>query len=157
MSLFMKLLFLPIWLLGLWGSLKIHELDLNLGHSICGPWGCGPPVEALLGYHAFWLVLTFPVAISIASYLSPSRRSKLGWLFLAVGIIGVVFVAGGNTVEYWKSSESSKYLLQRFFFATVTKIDIPMIQAIVVGGSLIWFSAFSSKRSLKSNLNLKTK
>ena len=139
MSLLVKLLCVPIWLLGLWGSLRIHELDLHLGHSICGPWGCGPPVEALLGYHAFWLVLIVPVAIALGAYFSQPSRRKLGLAFLAVGLVTIAFVAGGDTFRYWKSSGSAQYLTQRFFFAMVTKIDVPMLQVFTVGALMTWF------------------
>ena len=142
MSLFAKLLCVPVWLLGMWGSLRIHELDLHLGgHSVCGPWGCGPPLEALLGYHSFWLVLIGPIAIAIGAYLAPSSRRKLGLAVLGIGVVALAIVAGGDTFRYWQSSGSSAYLLQRFFFTMVTKVDLPMLQVIAVGGLLTWFGA----------------
>lgn len=149
MSLFLKLLLVPIWLVGLWGSLKIHELDLHLGHSICGPWGCGPPVEALLGYHAFWLVLIVPIALAAGAYFSSPSRRMLGLAILVIGTIAVAMVAGDDTFRYWKSSENSQYLIQRFFFTLATKVDIPMLQTMFVGAMLVWFSR--PKRESVSN------
>lgn len=143
MSLLAKLLCVPIWLLSLFGCLKIHELDLDLGHSICGPWGCGPPIEALLGYHAFWLVLITPIAIAVGAYLNPISRRKVGLACLLVGVIMVAVVAGGDTFGYWKRSGSGQHLVQRFFFAIATKVDLPMWQMIATGGLLAWVGASS--------------
>ena len=127
----------PLWAAALYGSLNIHQANLNLGHSICGAWGCGPPTEALLGYHAFWSVLIFPIIFATALYMNSPSIKKLGWALILVGSIASVVVAGGDTFSYWRSTNSTTYLVQRFFFALVTKIDIPMLQALVGGISLL--------------------
>ena len=48
---------------GAFGALQLGRLEL--GHSICGPWGCGPPTEALLAMHCFWLVSLLVAAFAL--------------------------------------------------------------------------------------------
>ncbi|MEM9353961.1 MAG: hypothetical protein AAGA92_13185 [Planctomycetota bacterium] len=46
-------LLLVAWGASLYGVLQMHYLHTGFGHSVCGPWGCGPSGEALVGYHGF--------------------------------------------------------------------------------------------------------
>ena len=75
---------LPRVVIGLlvWGAALFGILQIGLAsgsglheHSICGPWGCGPPTSALLGWHGFWLLLAGPL-VGIAIYAWPARRLR---------------------------------------------------------------------------------
>ena len=59
-----------LYLLGWFGlmfvGLQIQQLDL--GHWLCGQWGCGPPVAAVLGMHVFWLAVILPPSIMASRY-----------------------------------------------------------------------------------------
>ena len=134
-SIFRLLLAVP-WAAALFGTLQIHRLDLHLGHSICGPWGCGPPMEALIGYHSFWLVLIVPLAVVAGTCLPRSWRWWTGAGVLAVGLIGVFGYVSWDAFKYYANSQSTEYLLQRCFFSLVTNVDLPSIQVALAGLAL---------------------
>src|SRR6202034_2817596 len=64
-----------IWLLAscAWGvclkwALLLQYLPASTfgQHTVCGPWGCGPPLPVLLACHTFWMVLLAPPAVVAA-------------------------------------------------------------------------------------------
>ena len=66
--------------------------DLFGEHSVCGPWGCGPPMSALVAVHGFWLVVFAAVVRgSTVGMARPHRRLRtLGRGLTAVGVLGAV-------------------------------------------------------------------
>ncbi|MBP86470.1 MAG: hypothetical protein CMJ64_07120 [Planctomycetaceae bacterium] len=85
---------LSAWAAALFGVLQIG-LALGHGvdeHSFCGPWGCGPPTSALIGWHGFWLLLAGPL-VGLAMYAWSARRLRnVGIALFATGfavLIGV--------------------------------------------------------------------
>lgn len=131
-----RLALIPVWAAGLWGSLQVHQMDLNLGHDVCGPWGCGPRVEALIGFHGFWLFLMAPVAIGAGAFLPGRLNRKVGRAILFAGLAGVVGFVGWDVISYAREAESSRYLFQRGLFTLVTTVDFPMLQTLLAGGVL---------------------
>ena len=77
------------WVFALLGTLQVHRWEGLLGgHAICGPWGCGPFLSALIGYHGFWLILLLlPAWLLAAGFLAAG--------FLATGFLATGFLATG--------------------------------------------------------------
>ena len=121
------------WSVGLYGTLRIHELNLSLGHSICGPWGCGPLTEALIGYHAFWFVLFLPLGLIAAAFFAPTARRRLGTTILLLGAIGSVGYMAWDAWGYYQQVGTTNLLIQRALFALATAIDFPTVQFGVMG------------------------
>ena len=48
------------WALAAFGALSLANLPGEYGHSLCGPWGCLPPLQALAAMHLFWVVVLGP-------------------------------------------------------------------------------------------------
>ena len=136
---------LPVWIGLVWSSLQIHYLDLNLGHDICGPWGCGPPLEALIGFHGFWSALILPAACLLGLYLNSATNRKVGMAVLLVGLVGIVTFVGWDVVNYYRQSETTEHLVQRALFTLVNTVDFPMIQTLLAGGILAFL--FGRKKS----------
>ena len=61
-----------VWGVSLLGVLQIQHLPLDAGHSVCGPWGCGPPLPPLIAYHGFWIVLLSLPTVLGCRGLAPS-------------------------------------------------------------------------------------
>ena len=55
---------MTLWSGLLFGSLSVANLPGDWGHGICGPWGCGPPMQALVACHFAWLVVLAPLPSS---------------------------------------------------------------------------------------------
>ena len=79
------------WGILLWGSLLVVKLPGDWGHALCGPWGCGPSMQALIGCHLAWFVLLAPPVVLLARRAGARRA---GWALTAFGIVAVVCVIG---------------------------------------------------------------
>ena len=133
---------LPLWGLALWGALALRDLPGDWGHALCGPWGCGPPLQALLSIHAAWAVLLWaPAFVLPRMYASrPARMRRIGTIVAAAGVGGLIAIAireslfAGSSV----SESAANYLLQRILFVIATSIDAPVVQATIAGLVLRW-------------------
>ncbi len=121
------------WVLALGGALHIHELEGTLGHAICGPWGCGPPVAALIGYHAFWCLLVLPAALILSVLWCPRACRHLGVGLLIVGIVGTVALL---LIDGFNNSAAENYPLRWSLFRIVTFVDFPLVQLALAGAWL---------------------
>lgn len=134
---------LGIWGTALYGSLQLQHVPWPINHGICGPWGCGPPLETLIACHAGWLVFLAGPAW-LVNALFPSRTLRI------LGIVGLLMAAGGligiglvESLVWWpQASEWARpYWLQRYLFEVAMLVDFPVLQTAIVGG---WFLAAES-------------
>lgn len=129
---------------GLWGAglmlvLQVHQLPVGNSHAICGPWGCGPPLPALISYHGFWLVLlSLPTALC-CRFLRTRPLLLVGGTAVLVGLVGI---AG---VIYWESTHwlphvqtiQKDYFPQRCLFSVAILVDVPLVQVLLAGTALL--------------------
>ena len=126
-----------VWGLAAYGALCLNQLPL--GHSLCGPWGCGPPTAALLAIHAFWLVTTLAV-VAVLRVSFPNWN----WLRIGLGISAtallLVLVTGVWDFFTWRPdpwNPEGMYLWQRFLYRLATLPDFPILQLAVAGALLM--------------------
>jgi hypothetical protein len=90
-----------IWLLAscawgvcLWWALLLQKLPTSAfgEHTVCGAWGCGPPLPVLLACHVFWMVLLTPPAFVTALRLPAHRVRFFGTLLVVLGLSGLAAV-----------------------------------------------------------------
>lgn len=128
------------WTAGLYGVLQLQYLRVESleTHGVCGPWGCGPPIAALVACHAFWLALILPGAILASNFLSLKMISRLGFGLISFGLCGLVAVASWEAATWLPQASSwqRQFVVQRFIFAIVTTVDAPLLQSLVVGTGL---------------------
>ena len=75
-SLFKTMLMLLLWEAGLYAVLNVRQVESLNVHAICGTWGCGPPLSALISWHGFWLLLVAPIvglSVAWAKHLGANR------------------------------------------------------------------------------------
>jgi peroxiredoxin len=128
------------WRLGLWGLatwfvLRLHDAPIAQQHSICGPWGCGPTIPALLSAHGFWLIALVPLAYWARSTLAGSMRIVLGRILLGLSTGGIVSFLIWE-LAHWPLTEHAglgKYTVQRCVFAMATLVEVPLIQGVIAG------------------------
>lgn len=125
------------WAAAGYGALAISWAPGNWGHWICGPWGCGPPLQALLGCHLAWLVGLTPVAwlAGASPRISEAKKRRLarGVLYVAAGLIVATIVTQCITWRPAAADYQRRYLLARIGFVMATTVDIPMWQLLVAG------------------------
>lgn len=133
---------LLLWTLLLAGVLHSEPLlqkVLGANHSICGVWGCGPPITSLLAWHGFVAAAIVPSAV-IAAKRSPITARRWGRVVLAATLAGAAGFLLMNTVQWYQStSEFARgFLLQRVLFATVSFTDAPVVPAILAATGYWW-------------------
>jgi len=130
------------WAAALWGVLQIASLPGDWGHWICGPWGCGPPVQALVACHGFWTVLIAPV-VGFSIYVGNSRHRRWwGRLFFLSGMLGIAAIIVYQ-VGIWLPEATPyqrPYLVQRCLFILATTVDVPLVP-MTLAGLALWSSA----------------
>jgi len=113
--------------------LQVHQLEDLFGHSICGPWGCGPPISALIGYHGFWLLLMVLPAWWLKQQLASATLQRLGTSLLLVAMVGIVLLLVIDGWQTWQRTAMRPYLVQRSMFRLATFIDFPLVQLGLIG------------------------
>lgn len=129
------LLVLTFWGIGVWLVLQLQHSSIGLQHSICGPWGCGPPLPALLACHGFWLVLFAPPVLAAGCFASPHQLLKAGTLLVAIGLltlIGISIWQATNWIPVASELQRS-YFLQRCLFVVAVQVDMPLFELIAFG------------------------
>ncbi len=148
-------LFLAVWLAALLGVLRCGPYLGDLGHSVCGPWGCGPPTEALIVFHGFWLVLLGGAALLAVAFWKPSTLSVVGASLFFLGF-GVAIAIAGWELEHL-TARTRPLAFQRIGFVFVTMVDVPLFQTTLVG-ALFWLAGRTkrgraSRRSAENEAN----
>ena len=133
-----------------WGTLKLADVPAFVGHDVCGPWGCGPPTNALLACHLGWCVLLSPL-IPFARRVASTRPKQVrfsGYVIAIVGSIGVLAV-GAHEYLTWlpQASEFARgFFWQRWAFAVAIMTDVPLVQLVLLGISFVLTAAVVRQR-----------
>jgi hypothetical protein len=130
---------LSVWLAALYCFLSLHRVSDDWGHDICGPWGCGPPLQALIGWHGFCLVAaTLPVAFA-ATHWPKQHLRWTGVALAAAGLIGVLAIFAVQSVTAYQAVSQGQpaYLIQRWLFSLATFTSVPLVPMILAGGVLM--------------------
>ncbi len=126
-----------LWFASLDGALQLQRLpDAAFGlHSVCGPWGCGAPLPALLACHSFWTILIGPPAILAAWYLPFVWVRRLGIGMAAAGICGLAALVGWEAATWLPQVLPSQqhFFMQRCLFSLATLTDVPIVQVLTTG------------------------
>lgn len=133
-----RIVAIVVWAAALFGTLQIHQYPNLFGHSVCGPWGCGPPTSALVSYHGFWFVLILPAAWILSQLLSASTTHKLGLGLLLASVAGIAALL---LLEGLDNSAAEQYLLRWCLFRVATFVDVPLVQLGLAGLLMRWQAA----------------
>ena len=130
-------LLLSLWAASVAVILHVEPLLAKIsgdGHSICGAWGCGPPLSSLIVWHGFVASVAIPTAVLLAKRY-PLLALKYGRLVASlIALFAATFVVA-NTGMWWRNaSEFARgFLMQRVLFCTVAFTDAPVIPLVVAG------------------------
>lgn len=148
---------MTVWALALLGSLSIARLPGDWGHGICGPWGCGPPLQSLVACHVSWLVALGPATAILASsrWLSARVLRRAGATLALAGIIGLLAIVL-HQCAFWlpiASEWQRPYFWHRCGFVIATTVDLPFVQISTIG-LVLAFSAGSRRIGETAKRNL---
>ena len=124
-----------LWLVLMYSGLQVQKLEL--GHSFCGPWGCGPPTAAMLGMHLFWTAAILPPAIFL------SRMVRLNWrlIGLVLAAVSLSFLVGFAVYDFLGDNRAyyeRGYVWQRYSLSLASLVDVPVTQCLFTGGLLFF-------------------
>lgn len=133
------LLWIGGWGLAAYGVLMFAFLPVDLGHGLCGPWGCAPPLQALAAMHAFWVVALVPPTAWALKLLSDRNLRLVGSAVLGMGLTGLGIVVARELLVWLPSvpAEVQRYFPQRLLFVLATLSDLPLIQ-VTLAGAVCW-------------------
>jgi len=123
------------WGLAGYAVLSLGQLPGEFGHSLCGPWGCLPPLQALAAMHLFWLlVLVPPVGWGLAR-AQPARLRLAGMLLFFGSLLGIAVVVGRDLLAWLRSvpHEFRAYWARRALYTLGTLSDVPLLQGLLAG------------------------
>lgn len=132
-----NLIWVVAWGVSLFGVLRIHLLEARLGHAICGPWGCGPPLAGLISYHGFCLLFVLPLAVLFSQHLSPANARRIGVVVTTIAVAAITLLVVVDAVNYLQHPTGQKYVLQRCLFRLATYADFPLIP-MGLAGLVLW-------------------
>jgi hypothetical protein len=130
------------WAGALYGGLQLNRIEL--GHTICGPWGCGPPSSALLALHSFWFVCLLPVPFVITKLFPQSDWRRFGFGIVTIAIVAIIGIGIYDYFHFQKDILKPVYAWQRFLFRIATLPDFPIVQLGVTG----WIMSQLGRREL---------
>jgi len=124
---------------GVLAILQLRHLSGPWSGALCGPWGCGPTLEALLACHLAWIVLLTPGLIYVCRRCQPQTWQRVGRALLGLGGLGLLFVAIQVGVDVSRSASGweNPWLPQRFLFRLAGLVELPTVQLIVSGAALM--------------------
>jgi hypothetical protein len=135
-----------IWTAAIWAALKIAMVQTPWDHALCGVWGCGPTLPAVLSCHLAWLIAIVPLAMMGRSILPSHWCWRLG-VATSVLVVAVVLGVVAREAATWLPEVTEwhrRYFAQRCLFVIATWVDVPVIQLGLVG--LFWWTARSESR-----------
>ena len=121
------------WGAALYGTTQLHHYDLNLGHDICGPWGCAASIEALVGAHSVWWLLLTPLLLASAWTRSPTLTNRVAWGAVGLGLLAAVGLIGAAMAAWLWSGGDPRYVVQRGLFVLATTPDLPALPLAAAG------------------------
>jgi hypothetical protein len=127
------------WGLAAYGALSLAGLEGDFGHSLCGPWGCLPPVQALAAMHLFWAVVLVPPVAWALTRGRPRHLRLAGMLLFFGALTGIVVVAARDLLAWLPDAppEFQAYWARRALYTVVLFSDVPLIQGLLAG-AICW-------------------
>lgn len=130
---------LLVWGAGMYGVLQLGNVESLNVHGICGPWGCGPPVSALISWHGFWLLLVAPVVGLTLRGCSQTWLRRGGLAVTSVGLLTLAGMAIWQAVTWLPQVPDGQptYFVQRYLFTVITLVDVPIMPFTLAGLAML--------------------
>ncbi len=138
------------WGIALTATLSIARLPGDWGHGVCGPWGCGPPLQALVACHLSWLVVLLPLASVSQTWLSRRQQQVLGIIVMVSGCAGLIGIATHEYGTWWPAVNEWQrgFFWQRVGFVIATWVDLPLVELILAGLLLLTLGQSTENRGV---------
>lgn len=122
------------WLAAAVSALAVAAVPFDFGESLCGVWGCFPPVPALAAMHLFWCV-ALAAGVHAVRTLRPNLLRPLSATLLLAAAVGIALIVGGD-LRAWLAGASDSaraFWPRRVGYTFATKTDYPLLQVLAAG------------------------
>ena len=144
-----NLIWFAAWGVSLFGVLRIRFLEDRWDHALCGVWGCGPPLSALVSYHGFWLLFILPMAVLYSRHLPPASSRRIGIVVFTISVFAIILLVVVDAIIFWQDSTGPDYIFQRCLFRLATYVGFPLIP-MSLAGLVFWFAGARKVRQVDS-------
>ena len=127
------------WGCGLWATLTLRT-PAAWEHAMCGAWGCGPPLSAVVSYHSFWLVLLAGPMALIGLTCSRAQAQQFGKWLLLIGVAAALGIVILDLAQWMPRYGQLRWIPARSLFGIAITVDVPALQLLIVGGALVWLT-----------------
>jgi hypothetical protein len=130
-----------VWAIMLWAALQLAHVHTAWDHALCGVWGCGPTLSAVISCHLAWLVALAPVALA-GQYMLPRHWRRSIGVWLSVLVVAVLLGVVAREAATWLRQypeEYRAYFAGRCLFVIATWVDVPLVEAGLL--SVLWWAA----------------
>ena len=131
---------LAAWGACLAGALAIADVPGDLGHAICGPWGCAPSMQALLACHLAWFVALVPPAVMLTRWRKASGKTlrRVGLLAAGLAASALLAILLHERLVWWPDATELQqgHFWERYGYVVATTVDVPAVQVLLAGFGL---------------------
>ena len=122
------------WLIAALAAAAISMIPYDFGESICGAWGCFPPIQALVSVHFLWSV-ALAGGLWILNRLAPGVVRPVGWISVIWATLAIGVLLTGDLPRWLDRTSDLPGTLwpKRVGYLLATETDLPLIQAVVAG------------------------
>jgi hypothetical protein len=122
------------WLLAAFAAVAVAFVPYDPGESLCGVWGCFPPLLALVSMHLLWCVALGAGVWAVGRWLPGLLRPVGVILVLATAVATGEYVA--RDVVHWLNGmpEGLRHdWPKRIAYRVLTLTDVPLVECLLVG------------------------
>jgi hypothetical protein len=127
------------WALTALAALSVAWLPGDFGESLCGPWGCLPPLQALAAMHLFWAVAFVPFVAWGPTKAKPRQLRLVGMLVFLGSLLAIVVVIGRDLLGWLPQmpADVQAFWPRRALYTLATLSDVPLVQGLLAG-AICW-------------------
>ena len=128
------------WLAAAVAAVFVASIPYDPGESLCGVWGCLPPLPALVAMHLLWCVALGAVVWTVGRRF-PTLLRPLGLVLLLAAFVASAGLVANDLIDWLHQmpAEYRQFWPQRIGYRVVTLTDVPLVQSLFVGaGCAIW-------------------
>ena len=118
--------------------------------SLCGMWGCYPPIQTLASLHILWFLILMPLAYVFSSRFRGRISRNIAWAVFVIGLAALaIIVVDGWCDWYFEYSDPDfkRYMPQRAIYSLANDTTHPAIQITLAGLLMIVRTRFKHRIS----------